>query len=169
MHVEAHEWVYHSFHDKNNGRTNLKVLEIGSLDINGSVRNIFKPFAGEYIGLDPQEGPGVDVVMDAMLYNKPNYFDVIVTAETFEHTPYWKDIIKLSHHNLVPGGLFIATMAGEGRQPHSAIDENPIREWEHYANIGAWDLKQTLKIFDTFEVNILNQDLRCWACKKVTI
>lgn len=169
MHKQAYDYIYCAFHDWRKDKTDLKVLEIGSLNINGSIRDIFKPFAAEYIGIDPQDGPGVDVVIDAMLYNKPNYFDVVVTAETFEHTPYWKDIIKLSHNNLAPGGLFVATMAGEGRYPHSAIDENPIREWEHYANIGAWDLKQTLKIFSTFEIDVLNQDLYCWACKTFSI
>ena len=58
-------------------------------------------------------------------------------------------------------------MAGEGRPPHSAIDENPIREWEHYSNIGWWELQQSLKQqgFKQVKVNVLENDTRCWAVK----
>ena len=161
------EFVYSSFHNWKDDRTNLKVLEIGSLDINGSMRPIFYPFAEKYIGIDAQDGPGVDIVTDATEYLSPGYFDVIICAEVFEHTPDWKKIINNSYNNLVDGGIFIATMAGEGRYPHSAIDENPIREWEHYANIGWWELNQTLTNigFKDINVNVEGQDTRCSAIK----
>lgn len=167
MHSEAMEFVYSSFHNWKDDRTNLKVLEIGSLDINGSVRPMFKPFTSKYVGLDTQEGPGVDIVYDAAKYTKPNAFDVVVCAEVFEHTPEWQTIIKKSYKNLVEGGIFIATMAGEGRHPHSAIDENPIREWEHYANIGWWQLKQTLTNigFKDVSVDVNGNDIRCYGVK----
>ena len=114
-----------------------------------------------------QEGPGVVIVHDAAKYTKPNFFDVVVCAEVFEHTPEWQTIIKKSYKNLVEGGVFIATMAGEGRHPHSAIDTGAIREWEHYANIGWWQLKQTLTNngFKNINVNIEGQDTRCSAVK----
>lgn len=165
MHQAVDEWVFSSFHNWRDGRTHLRVLEIGSLDINGSVRHIFKPFAEKYIGIDVQEGPGVDIVASATDYLSPEYFDVVVCAEVFEHTPEWKKIINNSYVNLVDGGIFIATMAGEGRHPHSAIDEYSIREWEHYSNIGWWELKQALKAFKTKEVNVLGTDTRCHAVK----
>jgi SAM-dependent methyltransferase len=167
MHNAAMEYIFSSFHNWKDDRTNLKVLEIGSLDINGSVRPMFKPFASKYVGLDTQAGPGVDIVYDAAKFTKPNAFDVVVCAEVFEHTPEWQTIIKKSYKNLVNGGLFIATMAGEGRRPHSAIDAGEIREWEHYANIGEWQLKQTLtKIgFKDIIVNVNGTDTRCSAVK----
>ena len=120
MHKEVLDWVYTSFHlvktkDKND------ILEIGSLDINGSVRSIFDSFAASYLGLDMQDGPGVDLVADGATYELPEAYDVIVTAETFEHTPDWKKIIQQSYINLRPGGIFIATTPPEGRPPHSAI------------------------------------------------
>ena len=167
MHSEAMEFVYSSFHNWKDDRTNLKVLEIGSLDINGSVRPMFKPFTSKYVGLDTQEGPGVDIVYDAAKYTKPNAFDVVVCAEVFEHTPEWQTIIKKSYKNLVEGGIFIATMAGEGRHPHSALDTGAIREWEHYANIGEWQLKQTLINigFKDVSVNVNGNDIRCYGVK----
>jgi SAM-dependent methyltransferase len=165
MHHEVKDYVFHAFHNWLRGRQGVSVLEVGSLDINGSVREIIQPFAGSYLGIDMQKGPGVDLVADGASYELPEAYDVVVTAETFEHTPVWKDIINKSYINLKPDGIFIATMAGEGRPPHSAIDENPIRDWEHYANIGAWELKQALKKFKVSDVNVLKTDLRCFAIK----
>jgi hypothetical protein len=37
-----------------------RVLDIGSLDINGSVRPLFR--GGTYTGIDVAAGPGVDIV-----------------------------------------------------------------------------------------------------------
>lgn len=167
MHNAAMEYIFKSFHAWRNDKTNLSVLEIGSLDINGSVRPMFKPFQASYTGIDMQEGPGVDIVVDAAKFINFEAYDVIVCAEVFEHTPYWPQIIQNSYNNLLPGGVFIATMAGEGRPPHSAIDENPIRDWEHYSNIGWWELQQKLKLvgFKNVNVNVLGQDTRCSAEK----
>jgi SAM-dependent methyltransferase len=167
MHNAAMEFIFTSFHNWKGDRTDLNVLEIGSLDINGSVRPMFKPFQGNYVGIDMQEGPGVDIVADAAKFINFEAYDVIVCAEVFEHTPYWPQIIQNTYNNLVSGGLFIATMAGEGRYPHSAMDENPIREWEHYSNIGWWELQQTLKKygFENVNVSVSDQDTRCWAVK----
>ena len=167
MHKEASDYIYCEFHLWRKDKTNLDAFEIGSLDINGSVRSFIEPFSASYLGLDMQDGPGVDIVGDGASYELPEAYDVIVTAETFEHTPDWKKIIKQSYINLKPNGIFIATMAGEGRAPHSAIDENPIRDWEHYANIGWWELNQTLKNigFKELNVNVSGQDTRCWAVK----
>ena len=167
MHASAMEFIFSSFHNWKDDRTDLNVLEIGSLDINGSVRPIFKPFQLSYTGIDMQEGPSVDIVVDAAKFINFEAYDVVVCAEVFEHTPQWPQIIHNTYNNLVDGGIFIATMAGEGRYPHSAIDEKPIRDWEHYSNIGWWELKQTLtKIgFKKVDVSVSDQDTRCWAVK----
>ena len=44
-----------------------KVLEIGSYDVNGSVRSNFK-HVQEYVGVDLIPGPSVDVVSKGHLY-----------------------------------------------------------------------------------------------------
>ena len=59
------EFIFTGFNNWKGDRTDLNVLEIGSLDINGSVRPMFKPFQLTYTGIDMQEGPGVDIVVDA--------------------------------------------------------------------------------------------------------
>ncbi len=165
MHKQVLDWVSSSFFGWKKSEDKIKILEFGSLDINGSVRSILQQYSEVYIGVDLQEGPGVDVVQSATFYETDQKFDIVVCCEVFEHAQDWRDIISNSHKLLVDGGLYIATIAVEGRMPHSAIDEQPIREWEYYANVGAWELKRKLSIFSQYSVDYLGKDLRCWAVK----
>lgn len=174
MHGEVLGWVAESlaaYSDADTAKkTGARVLELGSLDINGSVRSLFNDLVsngGYYLGLDVQEGPGVDLVADASVYTEDTPYDIVVCAEVFEHTALWKKIIKNTHSLLVPGGMFIATMAGEGRHPHSAIDENPIRDWEYYKNVTGPMLEEGLGAagFSEYSVNVRGTDTRCWAIK----
>ena len=155
-------WRTREFHDYKK----FNILEIGSLNINGGIRELLEPHAEMYLGIDMQEGPGVDLVVDAVDYWKYDSFDVVVCNEVFEHTPDYSQIIFNAMTSLREGGIFIATMAGEGRAPHSAIDENPIRPWEHYRNIGEWELNQIMEgYFEHSAVDKLGNDLRCWGTK----
>jgi SAM-dependent methyltransferase len=167
MHAEAFEWTKISFeawYTPEIGK--IKVLEFGSLDINGSIRSIFEPHASVYTGVDPQPGPGVDVVCGAHDFYTLEVFDVVVACEVFEHTPLWREITTNAHRLLRDGGLFIATMAGEGREPHSAVDAGPIRDWEYYDNVGRWELNRHLSnTFASHEINTLGTDIRCVAVK----
>lgn len=167
MHTDAFNWtnrVFNAWYKEEMGE--IKVLEFGSLDINGSVRPMFTPVASLYVGVDLQEGPGVDVVCGAHEFDSTEIFDVVVCCEVFEHTPIWREIINNAHRLLRPGGLFTATMAGEGRFPHSAVDDKGIREWEYYDNVGYWELNRHLSnTFSSHEIDVLGSDLRCCAIK----
>lgn len=63
-----------------------KAAEIGSMDINGSLRPIF--LGCEYTGYDIAPGPGVDVVLDhpEHLPVPDCSYDLVVSANTLEHT-----------------------------------------------------------------------------------
>lgn len=165
MHSDVFTWVSYSY--KKNVKTNdkIKILEFGSLDINGSIRSILEQHSSVYIGVDMQEGPGVDIVGNAKDFQSNTLFDLIVCCEVFEHTPEWPEIIINSHSLLIDGGLFIATMAGQGRFEHSAIDGGLKRPEEFYANVKASELESELKIFSNYEIDYIANDLRCWAIK----
>lgn len=100
------------------------VLEVGSRNINGSVRDFFDNPA-IYTGIDCMPGDGVDFVTLAHEYQSPLKYDVLISCEAFEHDPYLYDltiphIVKL----LRPGGLFVATCASVLRQEHGTIKAN---------------------------------------------
>lgn len=165
MHVDVLDWVSYSLTQWDNKSKDLNIIEFGSLDINGSVRSILEPLAKSYIGVDVQSGPGVDIVADAAAYSSPEPADMVVCCEVFEHTAVWRDIIYNSYRLLKHGGIFIATAAGEGRHPHSAIDESPIREWEYYANIGSWEMGRAMRLFKHRVVNVHGADIRTFGIK----
>ena len=167
MHKEVIDWVAGSLEwwIETKHRESYSVLEFGSLDINGSVRSVLQSSGQTYTGIDITWGPGVDIVADASVFRDITKYDIVVCCEVFEHTPAWREIIDNAYDFLVDSGLFIATMAGEGRRPHSAIDENPIRDWEYYANVGAWELNRKMRTFSSHAVDYDAADLRCWGVK----
>ena len=96
---------------------NKKVLDIGSLDINGNNRFLFTNC--DYIGLDVSEGNNVDVVSIGHLYDGPDeYFDTIISTEVFEHDMFYEETVKNIIRMLKPGGAFIFTCAADGRPEH---------------------------------------------------
>lgn len=143
MHAEAYEWVR-----QNTDPAARRVLDIGGRDINGSPRPLF-PAAEVYRVLDIAPGEGVEIVADAATWTPDGEYDVVVCTEVFEHTPVWPAICATAYRALAPGGLFVATMAGPGRPPHSAVDGGWLLheidgQVEHYANVHPDQLHQVL-------------------------
>ena len=96
---------------------NKKVLDVGSLDINGSNRYLFTNC--DYLGIDVGEGSNVDFVCVAHEFEAPdNYYDTIITTEMLEHDMHYEKSIKNIIRMLKPGGLFIFTCASTGREEH---------------------------------------------------
>lgn len=132
MHSEALEFV----EEFARGRRFRRVVEFGSRDVNGTVRDVIE--ADRYIGIDIAPGPGVDVVCDAGHYRGATYADLVVCCETLEHAPNVEQIVAAARQNLCyPRGWFVMTCAADPREPHSAVDGGPLRDGEHYANVDA--------------------------------
>jgi len=146
----------------------VRLLEFGSRNINGSVRDVV---AGvDYVGVDIFDGPGVDVVADAgMVEVGVGSFDCVICAEVFEHATDDECVMMCwnAWRHLRPGGTFIATMAGHGRHPHSAYDGKLPRPGEFYRNVSPLDLDVWLTDagFEERKLDKLGADLRCVAVK----
>ena len=120
------------------------VLEIGSRYINGSVKEFFA--GSDYFGIDKTGGQGVDYVVDALNWQTAVRFDCIVCCEVFEHEPSWPLLVGKIASWLAPEGVALLTMAGPGREPHSAIDGSSLRAGEPYENVTPDDLVNTARI-----------------------
>jgi len=94
-----------------------KVLEIGSLDINGSVRRFFD--SCEYTGIDIGPGSKVDIVCRGEDFpEKAGRYDVVISTEVFEHTENW-DLIFINMLRLMKRhGMIIFSCASWGRPQH---------------------------------------------------
>jgi SAM-dependent methyltransferase len=88
----------------------VRVLDVGSYDVNGSARDHFT--GGEYVGVDWRPGPGVDVVALAHELDLPDgHFDVALSVESLEHDYYWGQTLAAMHRLLRPGGLLLLMVA----------------------------------------------------------
>ena len=78
------------------GPQGKRVLEVGSYDVNGSVRPLFEG-AKQYIGIDSRPGPGVDLVMSARSFVE----DFKFLAEDFDFAESFDVVISINTiHNL---------------------------------------------------------------------
>ena len=123
-----------------------RVLEVGSLDINGSVRDLFEDC--KYTGVDLQPGPGVDLACPGHLLElATSSFDTVISAECFEHNPFWRETLSNMLRMLRPGGLVTISCATTGRKEHGTSRTNPdaspftVQErWDYYKNLTARQL-----------------------------
>lgn len=101
-----------------------KILEIGSFNVNGGVKDIFTD-AEQYIGIDIAQGPGVDMVMsghDAKYFFEPNGFDTIICLETIEHDKkFWLTMESIGEL-LAPNGYLILSSPTYGFPYHYPPD-----------------------------------------------
>lgn len=129
-----------------------RVIEMGSLDINGSIRQLFA--GARYVGLDLGPGPGVDVVAPGQLYDAPSgSFDIAVSANSFEHNPYWLETFVNMLRLVREDGLVLFTCASIGYREHgtrrSAPESSPLTVaagWEYYRNLRERDFTGKLDL-----------------------
>jgi SAM-dependent methyltransferase len=156
---------------------NKKVLEIGSLNINGTVRDFFKEC--NYLGIDVGEGHGVDLVCPGQEFNAPDEsYDTVLSTECFEHNPYWLETFKNMIRMCKDGGLIFFTCATDGRAEHgttrSDSGSSPLTidlGWDYYRNLNESDFTSNLNFDDLFSsyqfiVNSDAKDLYFWGIKK---
>lgn len=86
-------------------KAHLDILDVGSMDVNGSYRELFDGW--NYTGLDIESGPNVGVVATSP-YRWPfcrEYFDVVVSGQCMEHVKDLYRWIQECRRVLKPGGL----------------------------------------------------------------
>jgi len=156
---------------------NGKVLEVGSLNINGTVRDLFN--VEEYVGIDLEEGSCVDIVSAGQDFDYPdNYFDFSISSECFEHNPYWKETFLNMCRMTKSEGLVSFSCAGLGRAEHGTSRTNPQDSpftinagWDYYKNLSEDDFNENIDMDDIFseylfEYNPAVCDLYFYGIKK---
>ena len=162
MHPAAYSYVAERVAALNLDRGDI--LDLGGREVNGSIRGLF-PRAELFVSVDIEPHPSVDIVADAADLDLSDRFDVVVSTECLEHTERAADIVAAAHRHLVAGGSFVATMAGVGREPHSATG-GPVGS-EFYRNVAVVELEEWLRSagFAVWSVDVDGTDLRCVAVR----
>jgi SAM-dependent methyltransferase len=105
-------------------KASMQILEVGSYDVNGSIRRLFAD--SKYTGVDLCEGPGVDLVCsgDELTFADES-FDLALSMECFEHNPHWRETFINMHRMTRNNGVIIVTCASQGRFEHGTSRTSP--------------------------------------------
>ena len=135
-----------------NVKPGAAVVEIGSRNINGSVRPYFR-HAGLYLGVDNQVGPEVDIEADGATWDGDGrQYDCVVCCEVLEHAADPRAMCANIARLTAPGGLVILTAASPKRAPHSAVDGGPLRDGEQYQGVTEDDLREWFGVGVTLSI-----------------
>lgn len=101
--------------------TGLDVLEVGSYNVNGTVRPLIQRHAPKsYLGVDATPGPGVDLVLnvDALAGEFDPVFGLVVSTEMLEHVRGWRTALANLIQVVAPGGVLAVTTRSPGFPYH---------------------------------------------------
>lgn len=124
--------IFFSTYSKYFKHNNVTVLDIGSQDVNGSLKKIC-PKDFKYIGLDFEEAKGVDIVLQDP-YKFPfddKSIDIIVSSSCFEHSEmFWLTFLEILRI-LKPNGIFYLNAPSDGH-----FHRYPVDCWRFYPDSG---------------------------------
>ncbi len=117
-----------AFRDKyliNRREEPLSIIDLGSLDVNGTYREYFDIPPWRYRGADISAGGNVDMVLHD-LYNwrevRSGSTDVLISGQTFEHIEFfWLTILEIARI-LTPGGLCCLIAPSSGFEHRYPVD-----------------------------------------------
>jgi len=128
-----------------------RVIEIGSNDVNGSLRPLIESWKpSEYIGIDLEYGNGVDIRCKAEdivnVFGKES-FDIIISTEVIEHVKNWRLVIDNIKSICKPNGLILITTRSKGFEYHG---------WPH--DFWRFEVSDMKNIFSDFYIKKLESD-----------
>lgn len=182
-HPQQMDWVRHVRSLHPDAFYKKRVLEIGSYNVNGSVRDLF--LACDYTGVDVAPGRDVDVVSPGGAHqwllgltinpkSEAHCYDTIITTEALEHDVHWRATLGVAVDFLKRGGLLIITCAGSKRPEHGTRRTSPqdsLLLTDYYRGLDEVDLRGAMAVEDTFLVHEFGRcdwpsDTYFWGIKK---
>jgi SAM-dependent methyltransferase len=124
---------------------NGRVLDVGSLDVNGTLKPIFNGW--DYTGMDRAAGKNVDVIIEREFPFEDQSFDVVVSSSALEHDPiFWvtfKEMVRVSK-----SGGFIYINVPSATKVH----RHPVDCWRFFPDcwIGLEAENDRAKLVDSY-------------------
>ena len=132
MHDTALEFGALFFQAYATNKVNPRIVDVGACDVNGSLRSV-APNSLEYVGLDFDLGPGVDIVLEDP-YRLPledDTFDFCVSSSTLEHAEFfWLSFLEMMRI-VRPNGLVYLNVPSNGE-----FHRHPKDCWRFYPDSG---------------------------------
>ena len=145
MHIEVMQYLEEVRRDFPSFFSGARVLDVGSLDVNGSNRWAFHDCL--HTGIDLIPGPNVDEVESAIQHAKTHqgFYDVVLCTEVLEHDENAHETMHALLSMLRSYGLLIITCAGPDRPEHGTHRCNPTDSpatLDHYQNLSQLDFME---------------------------
>jgi len=137
------------------------VVEIGSQDVNGSIRTVFDG-CERYIGLDFCMAKGVDILLSDpyLLPLEDDFADIIVCSSVFEHSEFFWLLFNEVMRALKPAGLFYLNAPSNG-----LFHRYPVDCWRFYPDAGnalaRWGRRSGYSVA-LLESYVSKQEIQCW-------
>ena len=146
---------------------NARVLDCGSLDINGNNRYLFEDC--KYTGIDIGDGPNVDIVTP--IHKHQGTYDTVISTECLEHDRYISESIANMEKMAV--GCLLITCATHPRMPHGVTWRSPTSSPftnDYYRNVTPMMIFENIDLslysYCELQVNAVAGDLYFFAVKK---
>jgi SAM-dependent methyltransferase len=147
----------------------VKVLEMGSLNVNGTLRDLF--VEPEYTGVDVIAGKDVDIVGTFHEIDfADKQFDVVCSVNSLEHDIYFNKTLPKMYALLTPGGLLFISAAYKwvehGTRKHTPWASGTTKMksgWaDYYKNITPADIMRYFKydMFKWYMLSVCEQDVQ---------
>lgn len=140
----------------------LKVLDVGSYNVNGTYRTLIETYGWQYLGIDIMPGSNVDRVVKPYNFDFPdNSFDIIISGSTMEHVEKpWLWIPELARV-LRPGGLLAILTHWQ-----FPLHRHPVDTFRYLPD-GMKVLFDETKSLEDYDIQIVNDtDIAASAYKK---
>jgi SAM-dependent methyltransferase len=119
---------------------NLKILEVGSKNLNGTLRSVLNNAKCSYVGIDTSGGKDVDIVLlDPYKYPAvDNSFDIVWSSSCFEHNEmFWLSFNEMVRVCKSGGYIYICAPFKEG------VHLEPVDCWrflpDGYKALSKWN------------------------------
>jgi SAM-dependent methyltransferase len=115
------------------GKENFTVVDIGGLNVNGSLREFFESKGMKYICVDIEKHPSVDVVIQpgGKLPFDTGSIDLIVSTSCFEHDPcFWMTFKEMGRILKMGGHVYVNAPTNGYYHAH------PGDNWRFYSDAG---------------------------------
>lgn len=127
--------------------TGEHVIEVGSYDVNGTVRPLVEAHnPASYVGVDIEPGPGVDLIanVEQLPTMYPDGFGLVISTEMLEHVEDWRAAFTALAAIIKPGGHMVIST----RSPGFGYHPYPVDNWRY-------PVATTATIIETLGLTIL--------------
>lgn len=105
-----------------------EAIDLGGRDTSGHGRHLWPNTRWTVVDCTADDSfSPVDVVADAATWQPEHPVGLVVCSEVAEHTPVWALIVANAARMLLPGGMFLFTAAGPGREAHGQTGDTRFR------------------------------------------